>query len=300
MKQEKQVFGKKYSIGEVAEICSISIKTLRYYDQIGLVIPEFRNEESKYRYYSKNQMVKLFIIRQLRTLGFGIKEIKDLFEKLNVEEMEDAVNNRLEAIEEEIKELEMKQAIGENLRERLKLGGDILSRADGIFSDAYKDDERAIKLEIIPEGTLVFERSVIKNYCNSEVSLERWINITDKCTRLNLIRKSPIIVTYYAQPLEQFLMKDTDVEFGILVEHGTEEGEDFRRFGGFEAVTKIHVGKYADTANTHISMLQWINQNGYELNGPISEEFIVSPVDIDNEEEHITKIIMPVRKKSRK
>ncbi|MBR3788342.1 MAG: MerR family DNA-binding transcriptional regulator, partial [Firmicutes bacterium] len=44
---------KKYSIGEVAEMCSVSIKTLRYYDQIGLVIPEFRNEESKYRYYSK-------------------------------------------------------------------------------------------------------------------------------------------------------------------------------------------------------------------------------------------------------
>lgn len=60
---------KKYSIGEVAEMCSVSIKTLRYYDQIGLVIPEFRNEESKYRYYSKKQMIKLFIIRQLRKLA---------------------------------------------------------------------------------------------------------------------------------------------------------------------------------------------------------------------------------------
>lgn len=299
MKQEKHTLGKKYSIGEVAEICSLSIKTLRYYDQIGLVIPEFRNEESKYRYYSKDQMVKLFIIRQLRTLGIGIKEIKELFEKLNVEEMEESVNHRLEAIEAEIRELEMKRAIGENLRERLKLGGDILSSADGIFSDAYKDDARAIKLELIPEGTLLFERSVIKNYCNSEVSLERWINITDKCTKLNLVRKSPIIVTYYAQPLEQFLMKDTDVEFGILVDHEMEEGKEFRTFGGFRAVTKIHVGKYADTANTHIGMLQWINQNGYELAGPISEEFIVSPVDIDNEEEHITKIIMPVREVGR-
>lgn len=290
------MLGKKYSIGEVAEICSLSIKTLRYYDQIGLVIPEYRKEGSKYRYYSKDQMVKLFIIRQLRTLGLGIKEIKELFENFNVEEMEEAVNNRLEAIETEVKELEMKRAIGENLRERLKRGGDILSRSDGIFSDAYKGSKEAIQVEHIPEGTLVYNREVIKNYCNSEVSLEQWIAITDKCTKLNLIRKSPIIVTYYAQPLEQFLMKDTEVEFGILVDVPQEPGRDFRKFGGFEAVTKIHVGKYEGTVNSHISMLQWVNQNGYEVAGPISEEFIVSPVDIDNEEEHVTKIIMPVRK----
>lgn len=288
---------KKYSIGEVAEICSLSIKTLRYYDKIDLVIPEFRNEESKYRYYSKHQMVKLFIIRQLRKLGFGIKEIKELFANLNVEEMEEAVNNRLEAIEAEIRELEMRRAIGENLRERLQRGGDILARSDGIFSNAYMDTMDNITLEKIPQGTLVYVRNIMKNYCNSEVSLEQWITITDKCTELNLIRKSPIIVTYYAQPLEQFLMKDTDVEFGILVDGDDHEGEDFRSFGGFDAITKIHVGRYADAVNSHISMLQWMNQNGYELAGPISEEFIVSPVDIDNENEHITKIIMPVRKK---
>ncbi len=288
---------KKYSIGEVAEICSLSIKTLRYYDKIGLVIPQFRNEESKYRYYSKAQMVKLFIIRQLRKLGFGIKEIKDLFANLNVEEMEEAVNNRLEAIEAEIRELEMRRATGENLRERLQRGGDILARPAGIFSNAYMDTMDTITLEKIPQGTLVYVRNIMKNYCNSEVSLEQWITITDKCTELNLIRKSPIIVTYYAQPLEQFLMKDTDVEFGILVDGDDHEGEDFRTFGGFDAITKIHVGRYADAVNSHISMLQWINQNGYELSGPISEEFIISPVDIDNENEHITKIIMPVRKK---
>lgn len=288
---------KKYSIGEVAEMCSVSIKTLRYYDQIGLVIPEFRNEESKYRYYSKKQMIKLFIIRQLRKLGFSVKEIKCLLENLNVEEMEDAINNRLEAIDKEIKELEMKKATGENLRERLKIGGDILSRADGIFSDTYMETMENITLEKIPEGVLFYVREIMKNYCNSDVSLSQWIRITDKSTELNLIRKSPIIVTYYAQPLEQFLMKDTDLEFGILVDKVSAEGKDFRVFGGFDAVTKIHVGKYSDVVNSHISMIQWINQNGYELAGPISEEFIVSPVDIDNEDEYITKIIMPVRKK---
>ena len=48
---------------------------------------------------------------------------------------------------------------------------------------------------------------------------------------------------------------------------------------------------------SHVRMIQWINKNDYEIAGPISEEFIVSPIDIDNEDEHITKIIIPVKKK---
>ena len=65
-----------YSIGEVASTCNISIRTLRYYDEISLVVPEIRKEGSKYRYYSKDQMVNILIIRKLRCLGIGLKEIK--------------------------------------------------------------------------------------------------------------------------------------------------------------------------------------------------------------------------------
>lgn len=143
---------------------------------------------------------------------------------------------------------------------------------------------------------MIFSRNVMEKYENAEVSLDRWIEITDKCMDLKLSIQSPIIVTYYGEVLEQYLMKDCDVEFGVLVGDEKASGEDFRTFGGFEAITKIHVGKYSEIIKSHVSMIQWMNQNGYELAGPVSEEFIISPVDIDNENEHITKIIMPVRK----
>ena len=42
-----------YSIGEIAEICNIPIRTLRYYDEIGLLVPEKRDIESSYRYYAR-------------------------------------------------------------------------------------------------------------------------------------------------------------------------------------------------------------------------------------------------------
>lgn len=59
----------KFSIREVSELCNIPSKTLRYYDEIGLVVPEFRDESSRYRYYGKDQIITLCIIRKLRPAG---------------------------------------------------------------------------------------------------------------------------------------------------------------------------------------------------------------------------------------
>ena len=47
---------RKFSIREVSEICNIPSKTLRYYDEIGLVVPAFRDESNRYRYYGKDQI----------------------------------------------------------------------------------------------------------------------------------------------------------------------------------------------------------------------------------------------------
>ena len=52
------------SIGEFSKICGVSQKTLRYYDEIGLIKPDEINPKSNYRYYSIDQLEKiLFIIK---------------------------------------------------------------------------------------------------------------------------------------------------------------------------------------------------------------------------------------------
>lgn len=293
---------RKYSIGEVSKICSIPIKTLRYYDEIGLMVPEFRNEESRYRYYSKKQMVNLFIIRQLRTLGFSLKNLKELFSDSHLKNLDDMIRERLDEIDEEMQELERKRTAAVFLRDRIRKGDEILSHYDEDFDSARGDSLGLINVEYIEKGTLYFRRGIMKKYRNEEVNLERWIDITESCQKQHLTVTSPIIVTYFDNVLDQYLGKDCDVEFGVLVEKDQRNGQDsmkecIRPFGGFDAVTKVHVGSYRHIIVSHVRMVQWINQNDYEIAGPISEEFIVSPVDIDNEDEHITKIIIPVKKR---
>ena len=70
-----------YKIGEVSTICSISIKTLRYYEQLGLIKPIKVDIYSGYRYYDESNIEIIYKIQLLKELGFSLQEIKEFDEE---------------------------------------------------------------------------------------------------------------------------------------------------------------------------------------------------------------------------
>ena len=73
-------FKTRLKIGEFSRLMQVTVKTLRQYEQKGLLIPEEVDPWTGYRFYSIGQMLRLNSIRQLQRLGFSLEEIKDLFE----------------------------------------------------------------------------------------------------------------------------------------------------------------------------------------------------------------------------
>ena len=71
----------KLQIGEFSRLCGVTIKTLRHYEKLGLLIPEHIDRYSGYRYYSVGQMQKMGAIRELKSLGFSLVEIVDLYKQ---------------------------------------------------------------------------------------------------------------------------------------------------------------------------------------------------------------------------
>lgn len=68
-----------YQIGYLAKKSGVSVRTLRYYEQIGILIPtEIR--ESKYRYYNEEDLLKLQQILFYKELGFKLKDIKSILD----------------------------------------------------------------------------------------------------------------------------------------------------------------------------------------------------------------------------
>lgn len=74
---------KLYSIGKVAELCGISVQTLRYYDNIELLTPAYINPDTGYRYYSYIQLSMIDRIRYLVSIGLSLKEIKSAYDAGN-------------------------------------------------------------------------------------------------------------------------------------------------------------------------------------------------------------------------
>ena len=276
--------GDKFSIRDVSEICCIPSKTLRYYDEIGLVVPAFRNESSRYRYYGKEQIITLCIIRKLRKMGFDLKSIQCIIDENSAANLTGHIQMRIEALQEEIHTLQRNYHSLQAFSSRLKSGTELLET---------RSDSNGIVLEFIPPTHLVYTRKTMATYANQEVSLDRWAELSNLCDQLGLKNSESYVVTYYSNPLEQFLYSDTDIEFGIEVEE-VGAAEHHRIFGGFTAATVIHLGNYANIIQSHVRLVQWINQQHYKLAGPVSEEFIISPLDINNPAEHVTKIIIPV------
>ena len=64
-----------FRIGEFSKMSKTTIKTLRFYDQIGLLKPELTDEISGYRFYTTDQLIRLHKIQSLRQVGLSLDDI---------------------------------------------------------------------------------------------------------------------------------------------------------------------------------------------------------------------------------
>lgn len=66
-------------IGEVAERVGLSLRTVRYYEEHGLIAPEGRTEGG-FRLYTDEHVERLFLIKHMKPLGFTVHEMRELLD----------------------------------------------------------------------------------------------------------------------------------------------------------------------------------------------------------------------------
>ncbi len=64
-------------IGEVAERTGLSLRTIRYYEEVGLVVPSARSQGG-FRLYTEPDVDRLQLIKRMKPLGFQLEEMRDL------------------------------------------------------------------------------------------------------------------------------------------------------------------------------------------------------------------------------
>jgi DNA-binding transcriptional MerR regulator len=72
-----------YTVKRLATMAGISVRTLHYYDEIGLLKPSFINRENGYRFYEEKELLKLQQILFFRELDFSLETIRGIMESPN-------------------------------------------------------------------------------------------------------------------------------------------------------------------------------------------------------------------------
>lgn len=98
----------QFSTGELAKAAEVSVRTVQYYDQRGILTPSEVTEGGR-RIYHESDLERLQVICFLRNLDFSIKQIKKLLQEENREQvLELLLTDQIESLEKSSKEIEVK------------------------------------------------------------------------------------------------------------------------------------------------------------------------------------------------
>lgn len=106
-----------FSIGEVSKLFHISVSSLRHYENVGLLHPEYISPDSGYRYYGTEQFEVLNTIRYLRALDMPLAEIEDFLKNRDISNIEEKLIQQKKIVLEKQQEL---KRVEQKINHRLK------------------------------------------------------------------------------------------------------------------------------------------------------------------------------------
>lgn len=273
------------SIGEFSNICKVSTKTLRYYAEIGLILPDEINSGSGYRYYSIDQLETMLFINRLKSYKFSLEEIKTILE---TEEPQD--EKLYMALTRKKKE------IGKQLQEFEKtldqLNTDISNLKQGKSITSYLEDID-VQLVEVPMMYMLSIRKMVHECYFSEEYGNCFSELFRKITDEKLTMLAPPMVLFHSAEFSQFGL---DTEFAIPVKEYVTGTRDF--YPGL-CLKTVLCGSYSELPSVYAKQREWAEKEGYESNNALYEVYVTDPSQVTKENELITEVYYPVKKRRR-
>lgn len=266
--------GTLYRIGMFAAMNHVTVKTLRFYEEQGLLIPVYINQETGYRYYALSQMAVIHQITALKSAGFTLEEIV----RINSGADEAAVlMKKKEELISRISELTRQIAVVESY----------LSKRKSSLS-------APVLVKTIPETTVAAMTTRIKSY---DCLFDRMPEMGALMEKAGCTCATPeYCFTGYLEPG----YKDGDI-LVELCESVVEAGEEvgglyFRTLPEIQAACIFHKGSYSTFSESYEAVLKYIEENGYEIAGEIRESYIDGVWNKDDESQWLSEIQIPIRR----
>jgi predicted transcriptional regulator YdeE len=272
-----------FKIGDFSKLAQVSIKTLRYYGEIGLIKPAWIDRYTGYRYYTVEQLPRLNRIVALKDLGFSLEQVKLILqEDLSAEQLRGMMRMKQVELEHHIQEEQSRlDRVEARLRQILREGA--LPTYD-------------VVLKRIPTLQVFGIRQVV----SSKQHLPNLFTKLNRCLdEQNLVLRpgcAPLAI-YYDTEYEE---KNLDVEAAAPISqpsHKSSRALTHELPGVEQMACVIHQGELQEISNAYNALLIWIETNGYRVIGHNREVYLHRTASETEPVSQVTEVQVPAKKK---
>jgi DNA-binding transcriptional MerR regulator len=268
-----------FRIGEFSTMSKTTVKTLRYYDEVSLLKPEYTDPFTNHRFYTTNQLIRLHQIQALRQTGLSIDEIKFVLSGKNVVDV-----------------LQKRRA---ELMCQLADTQDQLLRIEFILQGKEEEDfmNYTATIKNLPECIVYSKKMTLPNYdAYFDVIPAIGKQVAQKYPDLKCTVPGYCFTIYLDGEYKE---RDIHIEFCEAVNKMKEDFDDihFKKMDSIPALSLMHKGAYSNLSKAYAYAFKWIEENGYVASASPRESYIDGIWNKESMDDWLTELQIPVIKK---
>lgn len=272
---------KLYSIGEVSSICHISKKTLRFYDQTGIIAPDKVSEETGYRYYSEETLLLIPILKYYKQMGFSLEQMKGLICGKAYCSLKTCFRDKMDELQNERHSLLLRYTA-------LKDWYDMIQEAEIVS----KLGEFEVSVKYVPENSYCSMMQEFRyNYMESIINIA-WTNYLEEIG--NEIT-GPVILNFpsFADKRNGTCKQARIMQIPL---RPVDSDADITVMGGGMMASVYHFGTFETLDQEYDRIEQWANVHGYRCGSESFERYVVDFWAARETDQFLTEILVPVEK----
>ena len=268
-----------YYIGKVEKICKISKKTLRYYDKVGVLSPDVVHDENGYRYYSKDNMLSIPVIKYYKQSGFKLEEIKNLIYECECSEIEENFREKIKELEEVERNL--------NLKKKSIIDWYSLVKEAKMVIDNNLNE---VSVKYINKVDMLFlDQDFDYDYIDSIIN----IDFTNYIESIDNAITGPVIIQF---PSYKEKINGTCKSMRIIQQSLIKcEKEKTIEFGGELVASCYHIGSHDNINKTYEKILDWIKLHNYECEDECYERYVVDYWTSKDSRNFVTEVMIKIK-----